>query len=223
MSFSPTRQPIEPFKLLNDAIGQVGPIYVPLLIIASVGIVFSVLQGIVPAAIAPVIAIVYGLIVTPILNGAAMSFCYRYLQQGTSDLKGAFDKAISQSGQLIIGTILYALAVVVGSIFLIVPGIYLSVRFGFVLYAIISENCSAIDGFKYSSKLVEGRWWPIFGSMLVSILFFIPIFIMAIIAGIMFASQPLLAGVAGGIIGAVVTPPMVLFYVKIYLRAQETA
>ncbi len=223
MSFSPTRQPIEPFKLLNDAIGQVGPVYVPLLIIASVGIVFNIAQSVLPVAIAPIVALVYGLIVTPIISGASMAFCYRYLQQGTSDLKGAFDKAIAQSGQLIIGTILYALAVLVGFILLIVPGIYISVRFGFVLYAIISENCSAIDGFKYSSKLVEGRWWPIFGSMLVSILFFIPIFIMGIIAGLMFAQQPLLAGIAGGIIGAIITPPLVLFYVKIYLRAQETA
>lgn len=223
MSFSPTRQPIEPFKLLNDAIGQVGPIYVPLLIIASVGIVFNIAQSILPVAIAPIVALVYGLIVTPILSGASMSFCYRYIQQGTSDLKGAFDKAISQSGQLIIGTILYALAVFVGFILLIVPGIYISVRFGFVLYAIISENCSAIDGFKYSSKLVEGRWWPIFGSMLVSILFFIPIFIMGIIAGVMFANQPLIAGISGGLIGAAVTPPIVLYYVKLYLRVQETA
>jgi hypothetical protein len=223
MSFSPTRQPIEPFKLLNDAIGQVGSVYVPLLIIASAGIVFNIVQSVLPLTIAPVVTLVYLLIVTPIISGAGMSFCYRYLQQGTIDLKGAFDKAISQSGQLIIGTILYALAVFVGMLCLIVPGIYISVRFGFVLYAIISENCSAIDGFKYSSKLVEGRWWPIFGSMLVSILFFIPLFIMGIIVGAMFANQPLLAGIAGGIIGALVTPPIVLYYVKLYLRVQETA
>jgi hypothetical protein len=222
MSFSPTRQPIEPFKLLNDAIGQVGPVYVPLLIIASAGVVYNIIQAALPA-IAPIAALVYGLIVTPIIGGAGMAFCYNYLQQGTSDLKGAFDKAIAQSGQLIIGTILYALAVMVGFVCLIVPGIYLSVRFGFVTYAIISENCSAIDGFKYSSKLVEGRWWPIFGSMLVSIIFVIPVFIMGIIAGIMFVKQPLLAGIAGGIIGALVTPPLVLFYVKLYLRIQETA
>jgi uncharacterized membrane protein SpoIIM required for sporulation len=222
MSLNPSREPIEPFKLLNDSLSQVAPIYVPLLIISSPAIVVNLAQQLVPA-LAPGISLVYGLLVTPIMTGIAIYFIYRYLKQGTADLSGAVNHALSHSVQLILGMLIYAAAVFAGFICLIVPGIYLSVRLGFVLYAIVSNNCTAIDGLKHSSKLVEGRWWNVFGSMLVVILFLIPVMIVAGIIGAIFSSQPLIAALLGTIVGIIATPPITLYYVKLYLRLQETA
>lgn len=157
MSFDPIKQPIAPFKLFNDALAQVVPIYLTLLIISSPGILVTLLQSLAPQTLKIAIVLIYSVTIAPIIGGIGMDFNYRYLQQGTIDLKAAVDKALAHSLQLILGSIIYFVAMLVGTIFFIIPGIYIAIRFWFVLYAIISENCSAIDGFKYSSKLVAGR------------------------------------------------------------------
>ena len=223
MSFDPVRQPIDPFKLLGDTLSQVAPIYGSLLLICSPGILVSVVQQLAPLNFQPVVSIVYSLTIAPIIGGTAMYFVYRYLKQGTIDLNGAISKALSRGGQLILGTILYSLAVALGFLCLFFPGMYLSVRWGFVTYGIISQDLSAIDGLKYSSELVKGRWWQVFGSMLVSIVFLIPLVGIATVISVVFKSQPVLAGIFGGIIGLIFTPILIVYYVKLYLRLQETA
>jgi Membrane domain of glycerophosphoryl diester phosphodiesterase len=223
MSFTPTRQPIDPFKLLGDTFSQIAPIYVSLLILVSPGILVSIVQQILPLNLQSAVLIVYSLTIAPIIAGAAMYFTYRYLKQGTIDLSGSINKALSRGGQLILGTIIYNLAVFLGFVCFIIPGIYLSVRWVFVIYAIILQDHSAIDGLKYSSELVKGRWWQVFGSMLVSIVFLVPLFVIAAVAGIALKSQPALAGIFGGVVGALFAPLLVMYYVKLYLRLQETA
>jgi uncharacterized membrane protein (UPF0182 family) len=126
------------------------------------------------------ISVVYGLIIVPIIGGAEVYFIMDYIKHQSINLNGAFNYALNHSIQLILGTVLYIMAILFRGVLLIIPGIYLLVRLHFVMYAIISENCSAIDGFKYSSKLVTGRWWQVWGSMLLILIFFVPIFITGI-------------------------------------------
>jgi hypothetical protein len=223
MSFNQSPQPIAPFQLLGDALSQVAPVYVPLLIIASPALLLNIAQNILPAGVASPLTIGYSVGVLPILTGISVYFTYRYLKQGTADLSGAANKALSQSGQLILGNFLYVLAIIVGFICLILPGIYLAVRWGFVLYAIASQNCSAIEGFKYSSELVKGRWWPVFGSMLLVVALILPVFFIVGIVSAIFARQPLILAIVSSVAGLLVTPPITIYYIKLYMRLQETA
>jgi hypothetical protein len=223
MSFNQPQQPIAPFQLLGDSLSQVAPVYAPLLIIASPALLMNIAQNVLPIGVSSALTIGYSLGLLPILTGISVYFIYRYLKQGTVDLSGAANRSLSQSGQLILGHILYLLAVSLGFICLILPGIYLSVRWGFVLYEIVSENCSAIDGFKRSSELVKGRWWPVFGSMLAVVLMLLPAFFVVGIVRAMFVSQPLIAAVISSIIGLLVGPIIGMYYVKLYMRLQETA
>ncbi|WP_310487074.1 hypothetical protein [Chamaesiphon sp. VAR_69_metabat_338] len=223
MSFNQPSQPIAPFQLLGDSLSQVAPVYVPLLIIASPALLINIAQNVLPIGVSSVLTLGYSVGVLPILTGTSIYFIYRYLKQGTADLSGAVNKALSQSGQLILGNFLYVLAVIVGFICLILPGIYLSVRWGFLLYAIVSQNCSAIDGFKYSSELVKGRWWRVFGSMLAIIPILLPVMFIAGIAGAIFARQPLIMAIISSIVGILAAPPIGMYYVKLFMRLQETA
>lgn len=223
MSFNHSQQPIEPFKLLGDSLSEVASVYVLLLIIASPGILVNIAPRVLPREVGSALMIIYGLGVLPILTGISIYLIYRYLKQGTIDLSGAANQAIGQSGQLIIGHILYSLAVILGLICLIVPGIYLSVRWGFVMYAIVSQNCSAIEGFKYSSELIKGRWWAVFGSMLLVIALLFPVFFVTGIIGAIFASQPIVMAIISSIAILLVTPPLAMYYVKLYIRLQEIA
>jgi hypothetical protein len=223
MSFNPEQQRIDPFKLLGDALTQVGPIYVPLLIIASPAILINIAQRVLPQALASIISLIYIFAITPILGGITTSFIYHYLKQGTIDLGTAVEDALSNSIQLIIGIILYSLAVGFSSLLLVIPGIYLLVRWGFVLYAIVLNKSSAMDGLKYSSKLVQGRWWPVFGSMLLLVLLVLPVSVFMGILSTIFASQPIIAAIIGSVVSILFSPPFAMYYVKLYLRLQELA
>jgi hypothetical protein len=223
MSFNQPPQPIAPFQLLGDAFSQVAPVYVPLLIIASPALLINIAQNVLPIGVSSVLTLGYSVGVLPILTGTSVYFIYRYLKQGTADLSGAANRSLSQSGQLILGYVLYILAVSLGFICLILPGIYLSVRWAFVLYAIATQNCSAIDGFKYSYELVKGRWWPVFGSILAIIPVLLPVMFVGGIVGAIFASQPLILAIISSAIGLLVAPPIGMYYVKLFMRLQETA
>lgn len=50
----------------------------------------------------------------------------------------------------------------VGFLLLIIPGIFLSIIFGFALYLVIEERLSPIDALKESARLTKGHRWQIF-------------------------------------------------------------
>jgi hypothetical protein len=226
MSLNAAGQPIDPFKLLSESISQVSPVYLSLLLINIPSVFLSVAQDLLPLKASGAISLVYVLVISPILGAIAMSFVARYLQQQTMDLAGAANKAFSKSGQLILGALLYLGAVFIGLFLLLIPGLYISVAWGFVLYAIVLENYSAIDGIKYSQRLVKGRWWTIFGSMLVGAIFLIPSIILSIIftpkTGAI-NSGAITGSLVSSVIALICTPPLQLYFVKLYLRIKETS
>jgi hypothetical protein len=225
MSYNSSPQPIDPFKLLGDAISQTAPIYLPLLIISTPSLIVVILDAILPKSVFQPLSIVYNIVGLPVLSGIMMYFVHKYLKQGTIDLSGAVSVGTSKAIQLILGFILYILAVFAGLLCLVIPGIYLSIIFAFVVYAISTENLSAIDALKYSTQLVKGRWWAVFGSMLSTLIFFVPIFFVGIILGVVMGGNPnleKLASIVGGVLGFIVTPPMTVYLMKIYHRLQET-
>lgn len=69
-----------------------------------------------------------------------------------SDIWSAYPVLVSY----IAGNILYALAVIVGLAFLIVPGIYLAIRLQFYGYLIIDKGMGAIEALKESGSLTRG-------------------------------------------------------------------
>jgi uncharacterized membrane protein YhdT len=80
-----------------------------------------------------------------------------------------------------IAYILYSLILILGLIALIIPGIFFSVKFVFVIYLILLNNEKIIDSFKKSWQITKGHWWGIFGLFAI---FMIPISILSIVARI---------------------------------------
>lgn len=61
------------------------------------------------------------------------------------------------------GSILFFLMVVLGTVLLIVPGIYLALRYGQYLTAIVDRDMGVFEAFSYSSQITENSKWPLLG------------------------------------------------------------
>lgn len=61
--------------------------------------------------------------------------------------------------------VLYIVAVALASMLFFIPGVYLSIRFGFAPYLAVSGR-EGLSAFGASSRIVRGRWWNVFGLIL---------------------------------------------------------
>jgi uncharacterized membrane protein len=61
-----------------------------------------------------------------------------------------------------LASLLYGLMVVVGLILLIVPGVYLALKFQFYGFLIVDKKMGVMDSLKKSSEMTEGSMWNLF-------------------------------------------------------------
>lgn len=92
-------------------------------------------------------------------------------------------------------------------ILLIIPGIIFTVFWAFSCYIMVNEKTKAWESMKKSKALVKGRWWGVFGFIL---LFFIFFFIASLIFGLI----PFIGGVISSL---VLTPFLIFFFKNFYL------
>lgn len=74
----------------------------------------------------------------------------------------------------LVGIILYSFLVVVGLVFLIIPGIYLMMRYGFFWAAIIDGRKNAFEAFHESAIITKGVKWNL-------VLFFMAMFLVVLL------------------------------------------
>lgn len=87
----------------------------------------------------------------------------------------------------LIASIIYGIAVIIGTVLLIIPGIYLAIRLQFYSAFIVEEDCGIMESLQKSWNLTNGQIMPLFllflamiGIAIVGcILFFVGIFIAA--------------------------------------------
>jgi uncharacterized membrane protein len=65
--------------------------------------------------------------------------------------------------QALIGNVVYYLMMIVGFILLIIPGIYVAIRFGTLPYVFVDQKLGWKEALKESSRLSEGYRWNLFG------------------------------------------------------------
>ena len=176
---------INPGRLLKDTFRTIGSIYIPLLVfgLSELAVVAAVCLGaLIGAPLITVLTILLRLIFSRWVCSAVIYYTYQYLSGNRISIGSAFRRAISQTRRLILlilGYFLLLLIWISAPYLLIIPGIYLSVRLGFVLHGITVDNLSFTRGIRHSWNLVKGHWWSTFIAMIVvlivSLIFLTPI------------------------------------------------
>lgn len=180
-------QSINPGRLLKDTFRTIGSIYIPLLVfgLSELAVVAAVCLGaLIGAPLITVLTILLRLIFSRWVCSAVIYYTYQYLSGNRISIGSAFRRAISQTRRLILLILVYFLLLLItisAPYLLIIPGIYLSVRLGFVLHGITVDNLSFTRGIRHSWNLVKGHWWSTFIAMIVvlivSLIFLTPIYV----------------------------------------------
>ena len=181
-------QSINPGRLLKDTFRTIGSIYIPLLVfgLSELAVLAAVCLGaLIGAPLITVLTILLRLIFSRWVCSAVIYYTYQYLSGNRISIDSAFRRARSQTRRLILGYFLGYFLLLLISIsapyLLIIPGIYLSVRLGFVLHGITVDNLSFTRGIRHSWNLVKGHWWSTFIAMIVvlivSLIFLTPIYV----------------------------------------------
>ena len=218
-----TDPPISARALLRETFATAGSLYAPLLIINSPSLIFAALNSFDKLGSAGVaFNIIYWLVALPLLSGAMIFYTYRSLTRNQVTVGQAFNQANRRLLQLIGVYIMCLLLVSAGCIALIIPGLYVSYRLMFSLYATVIDNSSVLDSLSSSWELTKGRWWLVFRSyLLIAFVAFVPIFLIVLLisfTGNLLASK-LVANVLGFLAGAL----MNVYLVLLYLRLRESA
>ena len=115
-----------------------------------------------------------------------------------SEWQVSMRKALDRIWALIGASLLYALGVFIGFLLLVIPGIYLAIRWVVASVTVILEDRGPTASLGRSAELVRGRWWPVFGVMILGLIiqFVIGAIVGAIFGAAIFASDdPTSAGV----------------------------
>jgi hypothetical protein len=115
-------------------------------------------------------------------------------RQGTSTSVGEmFESVTHVLGALIGNSILKAIAVGIGFLLLIIPGVFLATIWAVTSPAIVVERVGAIDAFSRSWELVRDHFWPVLGALVLGLLI---VFGISLVAGAI--------GVALGLVGVLI-------------------
>ncbi|MGB9680659.1 MAG: hypothetical protein ACPLXL_00455 [Minisyncoccia bacterium] len=98
-----------------------------------------------------------------------------------SSLKEIFLESFGKVFSYFFFKILIGLIIFLGLLALIVPAIILAIYLFFAIYAFVDEDLTIGQSLKESWRLVKGKWWTIFGTLLLLSLF---VFLISLVLGL---------------------------------------
>lgn len=146
------------------------------LLAALVQFVPPIMMGLVLAAMGKtnemtvnILAVPLQAIVHCIATMGLISIALTYVDGRTAQ-PGDFFSPMPQILNYIVGMILYNAIVIVGIILFVVPGIIWALKFQFVQYFIVDQQCGPIQALRRSSAITSGAKWNLLGFNVVLIL-----------------------------------------------------
>jgi hypothetical protein len=142
---------------------------------------------------------------------------------GTLSVGQTFSAAVPYLGSVAVASVVAGIAITIGFILIIIPGLFLITIWCLIVPAIVLEGAGTFASFGRSWQLVRGHFWNVFGTLF---LVFVILFVLELILGLIFGALPtLLTGFLVSVIGGTLVAPFIAVVVTlIYFRltAAET-
>lgn len=222
------------FQLYKASVIKVWPICLLLVVVSSPPSVYMIVQGGANpadplAAMAMMSNPTYWLIYAFSVILTLWAVAALYVQQhaiGTDENAGtgaALQTALGRTLPLVLMTILFAIAVAIGSILLLVPGLILMVSLMLGANLLIIEGRGPLASLKGSHSLVWGDWWRTAGILTIGFIVVLVVYSAAgLLVGIVVpfigaADVLMFALVSGVLIGVVMNVLVTPFYVALLI------
>lgn len=133
----------------------------------------------------------------------AASYMKLYIESADGNVSESMAMAYTKSylGKVYLALLLYGLAVIIGSMLLAIPGIFIFYACFFVGYCIVYYDLGAVDAMKKSYELTKNNWWITVGYILVVFL----VIGMATLIFKLIGMALMFFGMAGTAIGSIIT------------------
>lgn len=105
-----------------------------------------------------IVMTVIGAVINAFVFAAILCHLIAVREGRTPTLGEASRAGLSRLVPVAVTFVLYLLALMVGFVLLVVPGIWLGTALGLCSYAVV-DGCGPIDAMKRSMQLVRGNWW----------------------------------------------------------------
>jgi Membrane domain of glycerophosphoryl diester phosphodiesterase len=108
------------------------------------------------------------LVVAPLINGTCIHALREVAGGSPLSSRRAITAGFEEFAPIFVAIVLAAVGIALGLLALIVPGVYLAVRWFFVPQTVVLERARGPEALRRSAELVQGRWWRTFGIVLVA-------------------------------------------------------
>jgi hypothetical protein len=163
------------------------------------------------------------LVVAPLITAICVHALRSVAGGGSPGAREAIVKGFEAFAPIFFAVLLAAAGIALG-LLVIVPGIYLFVRWYFVPQAVVLEGARNAAALRASSRLVAGAWWRTFGLVLVvNLIVFLVIFVLgAPFTLLADTTDRALWALSGNILATSVTQPFIaLFSTFLYYDLRE--
>jgi hypothetical protein len=152
------------------------------------------------------------------LQGALIE-AVRDVRDGRTDLSVSetFSQVLPRLNRIVVAGIALALAIAVGLVLLVVPGLIILTIWLMVIPAIVLEDRGIGDSFGRSRELVSGSGWNVFGAIVIT--FLILIAVSLVLSLILLPLDSWLAALIQQVVGnTIVAPFAVVVWTLVYYR-----
>lgn len=92
------------------------------------------------------------------------------MDENLNNVRGALKQAKPKAFDILIIGLISAVLIALASLLLVLPGIYFGVCYTFASWVYLTEGKTGMDALRRSKELVSGRWWAVFGRLVVMLL-----------------------------------------------------
>jgi len=169
-----------------------------------------------------------------LVNSAVLHLVGTLARERPADPLSSLGVTLRKLPQLLIGGVLYFVALWCGLMLLLLPGLWVAVAMSFFVQAVLFDDHDGVRALGASLRLTRGHWWRTFALYLLT---FVAMLIAMLIAGLLVglvggvtafitgARQPLLELAVGALIGAIlgllIDGVVVAYYYDLKLRLGE--